>query len=563
MTGPIVVAPSEVTISTITVPITGVSITDPAAAANTGQMYLKVSCNNGTLSMSLSGVPVPGSSSKSIVMQQTFAETNAALASLVYECPLTISSADTISITVWDQYGLSTTTNIPVMVSSGVTANRIADLMERFGVNLYPMTTYPGNNFAGSSGNCSVSAITTALGWLTADASGTAFGSGLATLNRLWTYQAALGQFDLQTLASEIAGGCPNGVSFTMTAGGAPGSNDSIPYQITVAENSHNGTAPLSGVAQGCIKYVEGYNEPNGIGGETAAQTAAGQQEYSSSPVWNYTDVEVVGPPIVMAFPYPENTLIAWLGGEQSIAASSTKVYNVHFYPSGNPDFDDGSGRGGAMNDAFEGTNLGYGTAKSQIITEWHPTEYNSLASQIYNPVYDAYYTPIYILSAFRLGYLGYIWWALLDYSVNFTGNGLWPTDPTTDTPRNAAYVIRAMYALTGDTGSTKHTFEPSSLVYTVSGLPPAVAGSPNSGGQTMLFQNSSGTFFLYVWNSQMAPGGSSVPVTIDFANTMSITEYDLTTNPSANLTAVQTVANTKSITVQLNAGVRLLVIER
>lgn len=569
MTGPIINTPSNVVVSPISVPIPGVSITDPAAATNPGLMSLTVTCADGMVSMSLAGAAVPGSPGKTITMQPTYANANAALASLRYVFPSTMTN-DVITIVVWDQYGLSDTATIPVTLnaaafpgdSTGVKAARIADFMERFGSNLYPMTSYPGTNFYGSSGNYTVAAITKALGWLTANASGTAFGSGLATLNRLWTYQAAQGEVDLQTIAAEIAQACPHGVAFTLVAGGAPSAGDSIPYQIAFAEASHNGTAPLN-VAKGCVSYVEGYNEPNGIGGETAAQTAAGQQEYGSSVVWNYSDVRVASPSIVFGLPIPEGYMTGWMGSEQATIASNSEVYTVHFYPSGNIDFDDGSGRGGEMNDVFQGINLGYGKSKSQIITEWHPTEYNNIATQIYNPLYDAYYAPLYMLSAFRLGYLGYVWWALVDFNSSYTGNGLWPTDPTTNTPRNAAYVIRAMYALTGDTGATKRTFAPGMLNYTVSGLPPATSGSPNSGGQTMLFQNSAGRFFLYVWNSQPTPGGHSVPVTITFESMMaSVTEYDLTTTPPSNLTAVQTMTNTKTITIQLNAGVRLLAID-
>lgn len=141
---------------------------------------------------------------------------------------------------------------------------------------------------------------------------------------------------------------------------------------------------------------------------------------------------------------------------------------------------------------------------------------------------------------------------------------GLWATDARTDTPRGPAYVLRAMYQLTGDTGSTKRTFSPGMLDYTVSGLQPAASGdAPNSGGQHMLFQNSSGKFFLFVWNSQQAPGGTTQQVTITFnSHTMtSVVHYDLTNNPASNMTAISTQNAVRSLSFGLNASVHLFVI--
>jgi hypothetical protein len=85
-------------------------------------------------------------------------------------------------------------------------------------------------------------------------------------------------------------------------------------------------------------------------------------------------------------------------------------------------------------------------------------------------------------------------------------------------TLRNGALAIQAMYQLGGPASATKHTFTPGKLNYTTSGLPaPINAASPNTGGQTMLFQNDAGQFLLYVWDAQVAPGGTAVPVTISF----------------------------------------------
>ena len=139
---------------------------------------------------------------------------------------------------------------------------------------------------------------------------------------------------------------------------------------------------------------------------------------------------------------------------------------------------------------------------------------------------------------------------------------GLFPQSGT-DTPRQAAQVVRAMYVLTGDTGTDKLTFTPGSLEYTITGLPGPVSPSTFAGGQDLLFQNSTGTFFLYVWNAQVSPGGSSSSLTVTFGSSVSsATLYRISdsSSPSAPTTALQTVSGT-SITWDMDANVYLVVI--
>lgn len=455
--------------------------------------------------------------------------------------------------------GPITTTGAGSGDPTGTQAYRIADMLEGFGFNIYPMTSFPGTNVYGcqASNDYTTASVIRACGWLTANAAGTLFGSGLTMLQRVWTYQPALGEIDLATWCQTVAQ--VTGCKYTMGAGGAPGSNDSIHYQITQANNSHNGVSGWTGLARNSIAYVENYNEPNGIGGETAAQVATAQAEYAG-----FTGATVVGPSTVIGLPVPDGYISGYLGGDAAQVAANSSVWNVHFYPPYNPDFDDGSGRGGMFNDVYQGTNTGYGATKPQIITEWHPTLHNHSGNNVVQ-AYDAYYAPMFILSAFRLGYLGYIWWSLYDFdNAGFAGTGLWPGSALTDAPRQTAYVLRAMYSLTGDTGgAVRHTFAPGKINYTVSGLPTPASGSPNSGGQTMLFQNSTGKFFLFVWDSQETPGGRAVPVVIDFnSHAMSnVTEYNLANVNSTSPTVVQSINSCTSIVVSLAAEVHLLVI--
>jgi hypothetical protein len=455
--------------------------------------------------------------------------------------------------------GPITTTGVGTGDPMGTQAHRIADMLEGFGFNTYPMSAFPGTNVYGcqASNDYTAASVIRAYGWLTANAVGTLFGSGLTMLQRVWTYQPALGELDLASWCQTVAQA--TGCKYSMVAGGAPGSHDSIRYQITQANNSHNGVSGWTSLARNSIAYVENYNEPNGIGGETAAQVTTAQAEYAG-----FTGATVAGPSIVIGLPVPDGYISGYLGSDAAKVAANSSVWNVHFYPPYNPDFDDSSGRGGMFNDVYQGTNTGYGATKPQIITEWHPTLRNHSGNSVVQ-AYDAYYAPMFILSAFRLGYLGYIWWSLYDFdNAGFAGTGLWPGSALTDTPRQTAYVLRAMYSLTGDMGgAVKHTFAPGKINYAVSGLPPPASGSPNSGGQTMLFQNSTGKFFLFVWNSQETPGGGAVPVVIDFNShaMRNVTEYNLANVNSTSPAMVQSINSCSSIMVSLAAEVHLLVI--
>ena len=490
-----------------------------------------------------------------------------------------LQGSQVVQITIANKSGEQVTPNASVSSLSqlglpsdanGATAYRIADMMERFGFNLYPMDARGGNAFgAASTCNYTTDGIIHALNWLTADAAGNPGGSGLTTLNRLWTWQAANPpNLDLPGLAATIAQG--TGCKFTMTTGGAPNATDSIPWAAQAAIDSMNGVAPWTGAAKGSVIYVEGYNEPNNIGGETGGQTARGQAELYATLSPHASKIGVVGPSEVFGMPFPEGYINGSLGATDvaTVSASST-LYNVHCYPPYNPDLDDGSGRGGMFNDIFQGINAAYGTPKPQIITEWHPTLYASETTHKCDPALDAYLAPMFILSAFRLGYLGYVWWSLLDFNDTaaanggFAGSGLWQHDPSVDAPRPVAYALRAMYALTGDSGAAKRTFTPSKLDYTLTGLPAPKASAPNTGGQSMLFQASSGTFYLFVWNSQAAPGGTAVPVTLTFNShaMSSVKEYNISNGEASNLRPIQSTTNVGSVTMMLDASVHLFVI--
>jgi hypothetical protein len=311
----------------------------------------------------------------------------------------------------------------------------------------------------------------------------------------------------------------------------------------------------------GWLKWVEGANEPNAnnitISITDSIQTAvqSGIVGLGNAP----HPITVIGPSITFTMPRPETTITAYaLPSDLATIEANSTYCNAHIYPQTNPDWDDGSGRNGAINDITIGMSAAYGP-QPIMCTEWHPTLKNTqgITQATLQSQYEPYYATIFCLAAFREGLKGWFWRSLFDFGT--TQCGLFPTNATN--PRNSAYAIRAMYSLTGDLGSTKLSFTPGLLNYTITGLPAAQPGAPFTGGQTALFQNSAGTFFLYVWNSQNAPGGTASQITLTFGTTMtSVTEYNVT--GGAPTTPVQTKTSVKSLTSSLNASAHLFVIQ-
>lgn len=431
----------------------------------------------------------------------------------------------------------------PTPPPPGVQAARIADLLERFGVNTFSSTSSTSNTWGSWPADYSTASVIAAIRNLVG-------ASGLTINVREYHYSDRTWQGAwCQTVFAAT------GARFAMAVG-ANGSASDAASMISMA----GGT--------GWLKWVEGINEPNTEFGDPNATpststvvspetTIAIQQAVSATEA-----ATVVGPSIVFGTPFPEGYIVPGYASAEQIAqvAAASKVANVHFYPPHQCDVDDGSGRGGTFDDVVQGMSGLYG-GQPTLITEWHPTLYNEDGHRL-DPAYDAYYAACFFLSAFRLGALGWFWYALFDFGKDYL-SGLFPKTGGVS-PRPVANTIRAMFTLTGDVGATKRTFAPGTLAYTVAGLPPPLPNAPNTGGHSMLFQNSAGTFFLFVWNAQNAPGGAAVPVTVTFGQAMSsVRDYNVSdaTSTPAPVTPIQDLADASSITLQLSAAVHLLVI--
>ncbi|HWE83589.1 MAG TPA: hypothetical protein VG267_01495 [Terracidiphilus sp.] len=547
---PSVTVPSTINVTAnSTTTISGLSIVDPWAQNNPGNMTVNLSVTAGTLTLS----GASGTGTASLSYSGTLNQINSALLRLAYNSPASTGTA-TFTVNPWNQAGNNSTATATIDIGtgsgggdpSGTQAYRVADMMERFGVNTFAMNA-GGPNPEYSAGDYSPDDVTAALNWLTD-------GSGLTMYDREYHWDGY--GSDPTYITNLQSTWCPQvnsgtGAQFTMApASGAPASA-SVDGILQLAQQSAS--------SNGWMKWVEGMNEPNQNNVAASDALAAQEQLFAGAP----SGIGVVLPSITFGLPYPEQyttssfpTLANYIA-PNTIAPYGT-IANLHVYPSTEMDIDDGSNRKGELGDIATGFNTEW-PGYPQLITEWHPTLYNSEGHNL-DPTYDAYYAPMFILSGFtHYNFLGYIWFSLFDYSSSMQA-GLFVSDSSN--PKPVANTIRAMYGLTGDQGSTKHTFSPSKVNYSISGLPSPVNGaSPYTGGQSALFQNSAGTYFLYVWNGQDNPGGTATPVTIQFNShaMTSVSEYNISsTSPQ---TVLQSWSSASSITIQLDASVRLFVI--
>ena len=425
--------------------------------------------------------------------------------------------------------------------STGLQAYRIADMMERFGVDTF---SDPGTfNPWGSAGNYSTAGVIAALNWLLAD-------SGMTMYDREYHFDNS-GK-NINYLTNMQSWWCPTvaaatGTQFTMAPGSGATAHGTVDGELFLANQSAATTH--------WMKWVEGLNEPN-LNGIPANETIYAQQLiWASAPA----GIPVVLPALVVGLPFVEGYMTSYIN--TTLLAQYGSIANLHIYPSTEADIDDGSNRKGQLGDFAVGFNRTF-PGYPQLITEWHPTLYNS-HGHVSDPVYDAYYAPMFILSGFvNYNFIGYIWFALFDYGQGAHEQcGLF--NNSVANPKNVAYTIQAMYGLTGDRGDTKHTFSAGKINLNITGLQlPINTASQYTGGQYALFQNSSGTFFLYVWNAQANPGGNSSHVTINFLDQpmTSVVEYNISGESPQSV--VQSWNSAATISFSLDASVLLFVID-
>lgn len=438
--------------------------------------------------------------------------------------------------------------------ASGTTALRIADMMERFGVVTYSQDVAGTNPWGAGVSDYTTGSVIQALTWLTAN-------SGMRC--NLREYH----------VAGRDTGGGATQLTWCPTVAASTGGKFSVSLlrgAVSADATSLAGMAVSSADGTGWMTWAEGLNTPND-GSVTAANCVSVQQTLYNAVAATRTKanpVATVGPSYTYNTLPPEtSTAIAnYLTTQQkSDLLASSSLASVRFFPTLNPEADDSSSRGGNADDVALGHGVYFG--KPLIMGEWHPTSGNTDSpSHAIDDSFGAFYAALGMLNFHRLGYEAWFWKSLFDIGQSgdspFTRVGLFPNSGA-GTPRLPARTIRAMYALTGDSGSKKRTFRPSRLDYTISGLQaPGSNATPWSGGHHRLYQNSGGTFFIFVWNEQRPILGTGATITVSFIRSMAqVVHYDLTTDPLTAETAVATLTNIATLSFSLTASVHLLVI--
>jgi hypothetical protein len=429
--------------------------------------------------------------------------------------------------------------------TTGTQATRIADCLQRFGVNTFSRLDNNGYpwSWGGSQGDYVPATTGRAINYITG-------GSGLTIQDREYHRDSGGGNpiTSLQlTWIHEVykATGSP----FTIAIA-ADGSANDIPGIVSIVQDSV--TSGLNYVAG-----VEGLNEPNNDFGSGAipikttvdVQTSLYQQVHAIAP-----NVKVAGPSTIVGLPYPDGWLTGYLGKDLPTVLANSDFNNIHLYPPSSPNSDDGSTRGGTTSDVNTAFNMIL-PGKPGLCTEWHPTLYSKAHKN--DPAYDAYWGPIFsISSSIDYDWKGNFWFALFDYNKDSMKCGLFATSDANPYPVANAY--RALFQLTGDQGATKTTFTPEKLDVTVSGLPPAPTGSPKAGGRWTLFENSAHQYFLLIWNEQADISATTVPVTVTFNSHKmeKVEEFNIT---AGNQTALQSLTKVQTMTVNLDTSLRLL----
>ncbi len=430
--------------------------------------------------------------------------------------------------------------------ATGTQAHRIADCLERFGVNTFSKLNYNGYpwSWGGSKGEYDAETTARAINWLTGD-------SGLTIQLREYHHGDGSTNDHLTPLQSawirKVFEKTRSPFSISIAANGT---TNAIGGLMKIVQDSES-----SGLHY--VRWVEGINEPNtdfGSGTITNTVTAAVQARLFEQVRAIAPAMTVAAPSIVIGLPRPDAWLSHYLGPTTNSILEHSDCNNIHVYPSWSPNGAYPNGHVGMFADIDQGFRKVL-PGKKAICTEWHTT----LFSQIHktNQIYDAYWAPIFLLSS----YLDYdwkaaFWFALFNYGGPHPYCGLFATNDAS--PYAQANALRSLFQLTSDHGADKLSFTPGRLDVTVFGLPSAPTNSPHAGGRWALFQNSAGTYFLMLWNEQNYISTATVPVTVTF-NSHAMTKVEEFNITAANPKPLQTQINARTVTVNLDTSLRLL----
>lgn len=407
---------------------------------------------------------------------------------------------------------------------------RIADILENVGFNLYPAA---GGGTSQDGGDGSAAGLSAALQYICGN-------SGMGMFHRFYansiTYQA-------QT-AQQLAADMP-GTTFTACM-------DVFTVDPTDAIN----LAKLSkGATTGFpLTYLEGTNEPDidfGNGTFTQAQALAGTQQLYAGV--HPLGIKVVAPGIAENGTYGGPGFINTYWGSNLSAINATiDAGNSHDYPNNGTPSSDIDYRTGGVSTSYGG--------KPVLVTEFDSTLYQGNGFTTSDAL-QAYWTVLFILKSFYdyPAVAGINIWPLYSYpgyhspAPNNVPVGAFSS--SVKTPRWMANSLRALWQLTGDTLSTKRSFNPTSLGFSTSAL--------NSNERIVVAQNAKGTHFLFVITDTNTLSATPHNITITFTDSVKPTkveDFSITYDNTANPVAAQTLAGpVSSITVGQRTEIRML----
>lgn len=558
-----------------TVTLHNISWVDSAAAANSGQGAVDLTAINGTFTITMSGSATKrvGFTNKATTFDGTYTDIMASIATLAYTAPAS-GTTDTLSVQFTSPVdGVGRGGDIAITLRAGATVEaggynpaqaggggvianngvmRIADMLERIGFNTFSAYNEQnpgiiGNTWGTKLGNYNPSSIIAVHAFLVGS-------SGIRL--RLREYHYAGFPYDTYQAAWLQLVHNATGMHAKICMGSGAATIDDLMTIVNAVKTTGLNGEPI-------IDQVEALNEPN-LNGIPIASTLTAQQAVFAA-VATIPGVVAIQSSIVVGLAPIDGYITPYTGTSNAALNAAASENNLHFYPATLPDLDDGSGRKGEIGDWAQGALNVFPTNKRLHLSEIHPTLYSQVGNGLgvglnVTGLLDAYYWIETLISGFsNFNIAGFDWFSLFDYDTTMQ-TGMFQTDVSN--PRPVAYATKALIQLTGDTGSTKHTFTPAGFAYTVSpGIAPISSASPYTGLQIRVFRNSAGTVFMFVGNVQVAPGGGSVNQTITFTGgaVASAVEYDLTTNPVNAMTPVQSLTTVSSIVIALTASWRLI----
>jgi len=374
--------------------------------------------------------------------------------------------------------------------AEGVQAKRIAELIERFGVNTF--SSLDEHNAWGSwPADYRPESVIDALRYMLGD-SGFAF--------RLREYHYAGREDTQRPWLKQITAALP-GTEVALCVG-ANGTAADVPSMLDLAADPANG-----------VRWIEGENEPNtnfGSGEVPYPVTQAVQDECWPGPA----GVTVMGPSIVAGTPHPEGWITGYCDTPENMAALNASMAwgNGHYYPPHCPGV---PGTGYSIGEYVGGLAGVYGHPIA--LTEFHPTLYAQSHTEG-DDARDAFYTLLSLLHCGQDDLASGLWWyALFDYGSTYKC-GLFPKEHAVD-PRPVADALRNLCAICADRGD-RHGFAPGKLDVVVAGLPEEAGWD--------VYQASDGRFLLPVWHAaEDSYQGPPIAVDVTFATPVSVALYD------------------------------------